>query len=281
MSGIFWLASYPKSGNTWFRVFLANLSRESDAPVDINQLKGAPIATAPWMFADAVGIEPSDLTFDEIDALRPDFYDHLASEAEEDLFIKVHDAFTTVNGRPMFGGPCILGAVYIVRNPLDVAVSLAAQIGRSLDTSIARLNSPTHTIYGESTELANQLRQRLLTWSEHVLSWVDSTSIRMHIMRYEDMTCRPEETFGAAVAFLGLTRDPEKIRIALNRSDLREMQRMEREHGFRERSPYATTFFGRGLIGGYRDVLTAQQIACIIEAHGPVMRRFGYLRDEG
>ena len=36
MKNLFWLASYPKSGNTWVRVFLANLQKGGDEPVDIN-----------------------------------------------------------------------------------------------------------------------------------------------------------------------------------------------------------------------------------------------------
>ena len=33
-----WLASYPKSGNTWFRMMVANLSTKDGRPVDINDL---------------------------------------------------------------------------------------------------------------------------------------------------------------------------------------------------------------------------------------------------
>jgi hypothetical protein len=45
MNGIIWLASYPKSGNTWFRVFLTNLLRDADTPASINELKRTPIAS--------------------------------------------------------------------------------------------------------------------------------------------------------------------------------------------------------------------------------------------
>ncbi|MEJ2083836.1 MAG: sulfotransferase, partial [Acidobacteriota bacterium] len=38
MTGIVWLASYPKSGNTWLRAFLMNFLDPGKRPVDINQL---------------------------------------------------------------------------------------------------------------------------------------------------------------------------------------------------------------------------------------------------
>jgi aryl sulfotransferase len=281
VSGIYWLASYPKSGNTWLRVFLASFRSGRDEPVDINQLKSTPIATARSSFDEAVGVESSDLTHDEIDSLRPDVYEHIASEAEEDLFIKVHDAFSMIGNRALLGGPSIRGAIYIVRNPLDVAVSLAGHIGSSLDESIEHLNDPSYCFCGDSTWLAKQLRHRLLSWTDHVLSWVDAPRIRVHVMRYEDMRSQPEETFGAAAAFLGLPREPERIRTALRHSDLGALQRMEREHGFRERSPHAGTFFGPGLVGGYRGVLTPEQVAAVVQAHAPAMRRFGYLSEGG
>ena len=58
---IVWLASYPKSGNTWMRVLLANYLRNADAPVDINALEGGPIASARVWFDEWVGIEASAL----------------------------------------------------------------------------------------------------------------------------------------------------------------------------------------------------------------------------
>ena len=39
MGKILWLASYPRSGNTWLRAFLHNLFRNSAEPYDINRLQ--------------------------------------------------------------------------------------------------------------------------------------------------------------------------------------------------------------------------------------------------
>ncbi len=72
---IVWLASYPKSGNTWMRAFLSNYLADGDKPVDINSLDtGGPIASARTIFDEAVGVEASDLTQDEIERYRPRVY---------------------------------------------------------------------------------------------------------------------------------------------------------------------------------------------------------------
>jgi aryl sulfotransferase len=71
-SGIIWLASYPKSGNTWLRVFLTNYLRDGDQPADLNDLDGGPIASARLAFEEAVGVEASDLTQAEIERLPSD-----------------------------------------------------------------------------------------------------------------------------------------------------------------------------------------------------------------
>lgn len=281
MKGIYWLASYPKSGNTWFRVFLANLRNDSGEAVNINRLKGPAMAGARGLFDEVLGLPISDLTHDEIDGLRRDAYECIAAETAETLFLKVHDAFVTVADRPMFVASGIHGAVYIVRNPLDVAISLAEHIGRSVDESIERMSDTEYSFCGETSRLPGQLRQRLSTWSGHVLSWVDAVEIPVHVMRYEDMKSRPFETFGAAAAFLGLFCEPETVRAALGHSEIEVMRSMEREQGFRERSPHAKSFFSRGTSGGYRMALTAEQIAAVIRVHGPVMRRFGYLDEVG
>ncbi|MEM9783942.1 MAG: sulfotransferase, partial [Pseudomonadota bacterium] len=35
---IVWLASYPKSGNTWMRLFLANYIMKRETPLPINEI---------------------------------------------------------------------------------------------------------------------------------------------------------------------------------------------------------------------------------------------------
>jgi aryl sulfotransferase len=278
MGSIIWLASYPKSGNTWFRVFLTNLRGEEDVPAQINKLNSTPIASARDIFDDAVGIESSDLTMDEIDRLRPEIYEHIAANADETLFMKVHDAYTYVDkNTPLFPKKATLGAIYFIRNPLDVAVSFAHHSDWDYDTAISRMADERYAFYGRPSRLDNQLRQRLLSWSGHVLSWVDESGLPVCVLRYEDMKQRPAETFGRAVMFSGLEYTKEQIARALDLSSFEELQRQEKESGFREKSPSSDLFFRKGEVGSWRGELTEKQARQIVNDHREVMRRFGYL----
>jgi hypothetical protein len=100
-------------------------------------------------------------------------------------------------------------------------------------------------------------------------------------MRYEDMYATPFETFRAAVQFVGLPDAPEQIRQALEHASFARLQEMERANGFAEKPLGAKSFFRRGAIGSWRDVLSEAQVARLVQDHAAVMRRFGYLDESG
>lgn len=280
MNRIIWLASYPKSGNTWFRVFLTNLRGNLKTPADINELETIPIASGRVLFDDEVGIESSDLTGDEIDRLRPEVYEQLAANSEETLYIKVHDAYTLVNDDyPLFPQKATSGVIYIIRNPLDVAASFAHHLGKDYDTVISRMGDANFTI-SNGEGLHSQLRQKLLTWSGHAKSWTEQSSIPVCILRYEDMKRKPLETFEKAVRFLGLNYGKDEILKALEMSSFEELQRQENENGFKEKSPNMKVFFRKGEVGAWREELVDTQVLKIIKDQRDIMQRFGYLGED-
>ena len=282
MSGIVWLASYPKSGNTWFRIFLANLLRDTDEPASINDLEGSPIASARGLFDENVGIEASDLTAEEIDHLRPELYCHLAETAEKPLYMKIHDAYTEVSSDlPLIPAQATAGVLYLIRNPLDVAISFAHHNGTNYDTTIDLMACNDFSFCGKPDRLSNQLRQKLLSWSGHVLSWIDGAPFPVCLLRFEDMKAEPIETFTSAVRFAGLTHNEKQIQKAIEFSSFEILQQQEEMDDFRERSHRAAHFFRKGKCGSWRAELTSEQAARIIADHGEVMRRFGYLDENG
>ncbi len=282
MKKIVWLASYPKSGNTWFRIFLANLLKEDDDPIDINHLYKTPIASSRSLFEEAVGFDASDLTHDEADRLRPEVYAHIGAAAEKTEFLKIHDAFTHLdNGQPLFADNSIFGAIYFIRNPLDVAVSYANHSGITIDESIGSMNNVEHGFAGKSGRQHNQLRQILLDWSGHVRSWVDDSNVNLHLVRYEDMKDNPIDTFYRAVEFAGIKTSVQAVETALEKSSFSELKRQEEERGFREKAPDCTSFFNRGQTGYWRQILSRKQADALITEHKDTMIRFGYLDSKG
>jgi len=285
-----WLASYPKSGNTWFRMLVANLSAK-DKPADINDLpERGGIASARGPFDYLTLIDSSLLTHDEIDCLRPRVYEELASGAQDDeydkpeqaplvRFVKVHDAYTlTPKGEPLLagerGGD---GAIVIVRDPRDVAPSLANHNRVDIDDAIALMNNREAVVCAKPGRLDTQLRQKLPGWSGHVASWLDQTDIAVHLVRYEDLQADTVVTFRKALDFAGRPATDEEITRATAYADFAELRQQEQDKGFSEtpRRP-GGPFFRRGRVGCWRDELTAEQVARIEIAHAPMMLRLGY-----
>lgn len=281
---IIWLASYPKSGNTWFRLVLANLQNPSDTPVNINHVEGVLHSGHRNHFDNIVGIDSTDLTFDEIDNLRPDVYRAISREHPpgSPLFMKMHDARTlTPKGAPLVPADVTRGVIYFIRNPLDVVMSLANHSGIGIDEAIANLNDAYYCLSGDIGKFHFQLRQKLLTWSSHVRGWTQSRDMNIHVVRYEDMKRNPMETFTKAAAFAGLEFTPEQMEKALEFSDFSQLKRQEQEDGFQEKSPHDHSFFYRGEAGYWREALKEEQVKSITGNHFEMMRKFGYLNAGG
>jgi hypothetical protein len=282
MSEIFWLASYPKSGNTWLRILLANFRRDEGRPVDINSLESGSLAVHRELIDDMLGVASSDMTQDEIERWRPEACRHLAARSPSTLYITTHDAWAlTSAGEPLIPADVTRGAVYIVRNPLDVAVSFAHHFAMPIEDAVKALGHKNAALGARPYRLRTQLRQRVLSWSGNVSSWLDQHTIPVQVIRYEDMSLRSVETFARVLGFLGFPEDMDRVRRAVENSTFNVLRRQEQTNGFRERQPGVEAFFRRGKIGGWRDVLTKEQAARIINDHGPVMQRLGYLSDRG
>src|SRR5260370_22349497 len=115
--GIWWLASYPKSGNTWLRAILATLA--SGRPVDINAMAFlGPHAASRSRFDRALGLDSANLSHEQELGLRPRVYEILGAEAERSLYCKTHDAcLPTPAGDPLFPAAATRGARSILRDP--------------------------------------------------------------------------------------------------------------------------------------------------------------------
>ena len=208
---IVWLASYPKSGNTWLRAFLTSYQRADHEAFSINGLVG-PSAASRLLFDAYLGCSSSDMTAAEILAVRPRFHALLGRELTRPAFVKVHDAYIRASqAAAVFPRTATAGAVYLVRNPLDVAVSLAHHDDTSVDTAITKMNHAA-TLAPQVTSLSVQIPQPLLTWSAHVTSWLRDAEFPVHAARYEDLLADPAAGFGGIVRFCGLEWDPHAWR---------------------------------------------------------------------
>jgi len=278
MQRLVWLASYPKSGNTWVRLFLTAYTHPEREEVDINAVDVNLHAGNRDLFDRVIGLEASDLTPAEIERFRPDVYRQLAAEAEEPLFLKVHDLWRrTPDGGSLFPPETTATTIYIVRDPRAVAPSYANHYAISIDEAIDQMAMPDNTISKPLDRLRSQLPQPMGTWSQHVTSWLDQPELPVHLVRYEDIHAAPETHFAEILRRAGLPVVADRLSAALAQTRFERLQAQESTVGFRERLSAAPLFFRQGRPDRWREELTPAQIARIERDHGAVMERLGYL----
>ncbi|MBM3518546.1 MAG: sulfotransferase domain-containing protein [Alphaproteobacteria bacterium] len=275
MGAIVWLASYPKSGNTWMRAFLHNLLRDPERPTNINELDRFALADARRNWYEAV-VAPralGELSAEELARVRPLVHRRMTEAFPDSVFAKTHAFVGEEFDVPFITMDCTAGAIYIVRNPLDVVLSAAAHWGLSIDDTIRTMADPL--AFAPATETS--IEQRINTWSAHVLSWTQAKHADLHVVRYEDMVADPAVAFRRVAAFLRLNPPRERLQKAIRFSSFRVLKEQEQRFGFRERSPKAERFFRSGRAGEWRAALSAEQIAAVVTAHRDQMARFDYL----
>ncbi|ADZ90526.1 sulfotransferase domain-containing protein [Marinomonas mediterranea] len=275
------LVSYPKSGNTWTRSIIAALLN-ADRDLDINNILHSTILSSRELIEDALGFDIEDLTNDEIDCLRPAAYRWRFKEIKDNTFHKVHDAYTknTIN-EAIFPFIDNMRVVYVVRNPLDVAVSFSYHNSTNLDRAILNLNSDTFCLCDSNQMISNQVRQTLRSWSTHARSWLEQDSFQVLAIRYEDMKHFPVETFTQVATFLNIPHNKKSILNAIQTCSIEKLQQQEEQHGFREKPPKAERFFRKGMVGDWKNHLSEEQTNQIINAHRDMMLKLGYLDDKG
>ena len=232
------VVSYPRSGNTWTRFLLGNLIHP-ETPV----------------------------TFSNIEWLTPDIH-ALSSKTLKRIprprFLKSHEYFD----------PRYPKVIYLVRDPRDVALSLyhfrrkyrVIQDGYPIEKYVERF------LKGDMD----------VSWGEHVGSWLGARKNHraLLLVRYEDLLSDPLQQLGRIADFLCIDAAPERLALAIERSAadrLRKLEKVESHQwvttkGRREDVP----FIGKGVSGGWRDVLPKSSVEQIESAWGHIMKGLGY-----
>lgn len=273
MSKIIWLASYPKSGNTWMRAFLHNLLRDPSESYDINRITDFSTSDSSIEWYSAQDRRDwQEWSALDLARMRRGAQLSICAWRRDDTFVKTHNASIVHLGYPLIYPDLTAGAIYIVRNPLDVCISLTHHYGCDIDTAINILGSETNGSKG-SDKLVQEVHK---SWSTHVDSWTGQQRPGLAVLRYEDMLRNPLKAFGGLVQFMGLQAPRARIERAIERASFKTLRAQEDEKGFREKSPYAQKFFREGRAGQWREVLSQPQIDKIVSQHKEQMQRFGY-----
>ena len=259
------------------RGFLHNLFSNQARPVDVNRLQGRIFQSdGALMWFQMLDKRPfTEWTTDDVARMRPRVAELIAKCNEGSVFCKTHNALMTFRGHPTINLEVTSGAIYIVRNPLDVALSFADFMAFDVDQAIDFI--ATDLLQTPLDPDFNNIHQLMGNWSQHVESWTGKPNPRLHVVRYEDMIEDPSGAFGGAARFLGLKPTRQRLLQAIRNSSFKAMRSQEDRRGFVERSPNQEKFFRRGTAGGWKEELTEEQVERVCSTHRVQMERFGYL----
>ena len=284
-----WLASYPKSGNTWVRAIVTALSTHAHL-FQVNQLNAG---AQPFSVVGALpqlGLDSRWLSYDENDRLRAGLIrssggvprgqsaseDDLAPDERLPLLRKTHEVWRpgTEGGEP-FPADATRAAILVVRDPRDVACSYAPFFGVGIDAAIEAMARSADV--GPGRPVQGMTAQPWGSWSGHWQSWRQpDVPFPVHVVRYEDLRHDAVSALEPVFDAIGLACTRAQLSDAVEQARFDRLRESEARSGFRETSPWTSTFFREGRDGGWRDVLTDAQVATIEADHAEVMSVLGY-----
>lgn len=276
MTGINWIASYPKSGNTWMRILLTFYRDPALADQPLHKLDGSLEVLNAHLFDEITGATSSDLTAQYMAPLRRGFHRALVEELPEDRLVKTHDAAHLGDGTPLFWADGTARAIHLVRNPLDVAVSYASHIGVSHDQVIEDMAKPNAKIGRRARRMDTDLEQHMGSWSLNVESWSAVTDFPVLTLRYEDLLADTEQGLTEVLRFLGIAPEPERVRRVVDLARFDRLKASDANAGFAIPVAKSGQFFRSGTSNDWRNHLSPSQADRIRADHGAVMARLGY-----
>ncbi|KGM88239.1 Sulfotransferase domain protein [Roseovarius mucosus DSM 17069] len=271
---IIWLASYPKSGNTWTRLFLANYLMNAQEPVPINQAHRFAVGDAVVKMYNRVAgreIDPTDLSL--CLRLREGVLRGIVANNADVNFVKTHNARVAPERIDLIPDRYTRSAIYIIRNPLDMVLSYARHYGITQEDAAQKICHPDNGNLPTETSVA----QYLSTWDLHVKSWMAYAPWKRLIVRYEDLLDNPETHFAKVLDLVGVPVDKTRLQRAIRFSSFDELSRQEEEQGFIERPEQSEKFFGKGQKDQWKTDLDPALAEMIRSKMGETMKRYGYL----
>lgn len=264
---IIWLASYPKSGNTWIRTLLAHYFSPAGKAPDINNLRKFTTADVRQDFYDhAAGGQYRGKSIEDWVKIRPQVLRLIASSKQGTHFVKTHCKPVIYLGTHLIPPEVTVGAIYIVRNPFDVAPSFARHVSADLDTAIDRMCSGDNFM-GTDSGIFDALGR----WDEHVTSWTTAAGLPRYVLKYEDMLQKPAKVMQGLLQFMSVKPDRPKLAKAIAATRFDVLKKQEEQHGFRERPEGMENFFAKGKAGSWREDLTPKQVGRIRDEFAGVL----------
>ena len=276
---IIWIASYPKSGNTWIKLFLSAYlgNQNASIPFDINKM-----LISFSLFPTNNLIKKFNFDFSNFKNMAKHWVqmqEYLNLSTKGNIFVKTHNAMCTINGNKFTNKQNSLGAIYLVRDPRDIIISYSSFLKKSYDEVV------TYLFNSESFEQSNidgkQFDFTLIgSWSDNYNSWKNYKSIEVLIVKYEDLISDTQNTFTKIIKYLNkidnIKIDNEKIKSCINLTSFKNLRKIEEEKGFIEKG-FGEFFFRKGKVGDWKEKLNKDLVKKIEEKFKLEMKELGYI----
>lgn len=271
-SRISWIQSYPRSGNAWVRAFLHTYLAGSDSVSLDNMTRAFPHDSNASLFEALMREEVSKLKPVDIGEKRPDFLLRACQQSKNDIIMRSHLLQTDWAEQATFHPNFSRAAVIVVRDPRDIAISLAADMKMPIDAAIANMAQPQFALLSKGTT-----PQPIGSWSRNVMSWLVRPSMPRLFVRYEDLIENPRREFVRILMFMNLKLDFEQFDKALAATTFEKMAEAEVANGYGQMHSEENPFFRAGTAGQWKDGgLTLPQLQAIEQAHAQAMLIQGY-----
>jgi len=257
---IIWLASYPKSGNTWMRTMISSLLYTDDGVFDFSLLKKIDQFPEKKFFKNFVK------DFSDFDNIKKNWIvaqDKINLDNKIKL-LKTHQGNFTVGNNSFTNQENTLAIIYIVRDPRNLVRSIANHYSYSINKSCEFLLSPQIIGNGKSfKEKQGGLYNLLGKWNEHYISWTKNKN-NLLLIKYEDLIQDPHNELEKIINFLkkylDIKTNDQKNKKILETTSFKNLKQMEQKGLFREnvlskKDDSKVNFFHLGPANNWKDNL--------------------------
>tara|TARA_B100000780_G_C21039159_1_gene416907 strand:+ start:142 stop:984 length:843 start_codon:yes stop_codon:yes gene_type:complete len=279
---IIWIASYPKSGNTWLRSIISALVYSKDGIFTFEKLKKIEQFPEKKFFKDLV---KNFSDFDEIKKNWITAQDKINLD-EKIKFFKTHQGNFKIGNDHFTNNQNTQAVIYIVRDPRNLVTSISNHYSLSLNEACKFLTSPELRGNGKSWEEKKDGIFNLLgKWNDHYKSWTNNTK-NLLLLRYEDLITEPKKELEKVIFFLNRyvnfeTNDIKNNKI-LESTSFENLKKMEQVGSFTENvikkeTGSSVNFFNLGPKNIWQNSLDKKIIKKIEDSFKDEMNEIGYL----
>ena len=277
---IVWLASYPKSGNTFLRSLLASYIFSKDGNFNFELLKNIKQYPAKSLFKH-LGVDT-----DNDEEMYKNYINtqKIFNKKNSIRFLKTHSCFMNTKTFQFTDRHNTLGVIYIVRDPRNIVSSYSHHFQKTPHESFECLLS--HQVLPKD---ARHCTTYLGSWKFHYNSWKVFRRFNKYLLvRYEDLINDTEKTFLNILKFIAhlgrvkFTYDKEKFENSIKSTEFENLQTMEAKESFTEAKEDKKTgkkirFFNMGIKNDWKKILDEKIKNKLEKELGDEMKELNYL----